>query len=174
MTTAPTFTTEAETCTAFDDIIAHPGLFTSNADVRGTLLQPRPGQVDKSVRIDRILLPTVQLLDLGWRHGIIGVELKRSGIKIGPAIAQAMDYTRSVFTLAAGYQVVPSMVFLFPLEKQHGPLASVLAQQRIGAAQTTRGSLLHLTSGEMNILHVANTGEVRIGAQSSGTKVGSR
>ncbi len=172
--TAVHYQTEQDAAAAFDEAVERTGLFNIYREVRGTLLQPRPGQVDKSVRIDRILAPTVRLCELGWHRGMIGVEIKRSGIKVGPAIAQAMDYTRACFTIGYGVQIIPSMVFLWPTDKQHGPLASVLAQNRLGTADSNHWAALRLMSGEMNILHVSHTGDVRIGTGAAGAKVGSR
>lgn len=173
--TATHYETETDAAEAFDNCVKRTGLFTIYPEVRGTLLQPRPGQVDRSVRIDRVLIPTQALLRMGWRHGIIGAELKRSGTKVGPAIAQAMDYTRCAWTLPDNrYQVVLGMVFLWPVEKQHDAVASILAQNRLGTADSNRWALLHLASGELNILHVSHGGDVRVGAASAGTKVGSR
>lgn len=169
------YATEAEACVAFDAAVASTGLFHIHREVRGTLTQPRPGQVDKTVRIDRILIPAQRLIDLGWRHGIVGVEIKRSGVKLGPALAQAMDYTRSTFTLEGGdFLIVPTWVLVWPAENEHGPMASVMAQNRVGVVESNKWATLRLRVGEMTLLHVSSTGEVRIGSQSAGRKVGSR
>lgn len=169
------YATEEQAAVAFDTAVASTNLFQIHREVRGTLTQPRPGQVDKSVRIDRILIPTQALIDLGWRHGIIGVEIKRSGVKLGPALAQAMDYTRSTFTLEGGdFLIVPTWVLVWPAENEHGPLASLMAQNRVGVVESNQWATLRLRIGEMTLLHASSTGEVRIGAQSAGRKVGSR
>lgn len=176
MAVAPTtYKTESESAAALDALLITADLFNVYPEVRGTLIQPRPGQVDKGVRIDRILIPNQRLLDLGWRHGIVGVEIKRSDIAVGRPLAQAMDYTRSTFTLPGScFQVIPTWVFVWPEDKQHGPLASLMAQNRVGVISSTSWAMLHFTAGEMTLLHVARSGEVRVGNQSSGTKVGSR
>lgn len=172
--TATHYINESESAVAFDQAVDSTGLFTIFREVPGTLLQPRPGQIDKGVRIDRILWPNTDLMGRGWRHGCIGVELKRSGVKVGPAIAQAMDYSRSSFTLPGGVQVVLGLVFLWPVEKQHGPLASILSQGRLGTAEADHWSALKLMSGEATVLHVSHTGEIRVGTSTAGSKVGSR
>lgn len=178
MTTAPAAPppgSEAAQADVLDALIARSGLFTSYAEVPGTLIQPRPGQVDKGMRIDRILVPTQQLVDAGWSHGVIGVETKPAGAKLGPALAQAMDYTRSAFTLpGGGFQVVPSWVFLFPFPKQHGPLASLMAQQRVGLVLTDRWTLLRFVCGEATVLRVGTDGTVRVGLNTLGRKAGRR
>lgn len=169
------FASEAESAQAFDTIAESTGLFSMYKEVPGTLTQPRMGQRDKGVRIDRILVPTSNLIDAGWRSGIIGVEIKKNAEGIGPYLAQAMDYTRSVFLLpGSGFQVVPAWVFVWPLPNQHGPVASIMQQNRIGNVTDETYGRLSFKSGEANILRVNNDWTVRIGAQSMGQKVGSR
>lgn len=171
----PIYETEDASAAALDGLLATADLFNVYSEVPGTLIQPRPGQVDKSVRIDRILIPNQRLLDLGWAYGIVGVEIKRSNIAIGRPLCQAMDYTRSTFQLPGSrFQVIPSWVLVWPEDKQHGPLASLMAQNRVGVIASTTWALLHFTAGEMTLLHVSRDGNVRIGTQSSGTKAGSR
>ena len=58
---------------------------------RREIVQPRPGQVQRTVRIDRVLLPKLKLVTAGWTHGAIGIEAKRSGEKIGQPLAQMAD-----------------------------------------------------------------------------------
>lgn len=168
------YETEALSAAAFDEVIEWTNLFTSFPEVRGTLIQPRPGQVDKSVRIDRVLIPKQRLLDAGWGHGIIGVEIKRSAVKMGPPIAQAMDYARSVWTLPHNYQVMLSWVFIWPMPTDtYGPLASILAQHRVGCATSDYWTRLQLKCGN-NILRVSHDGTIRIGTGTNGVKAGSR
>lgn len=176
MTTAPTASaTEAHNADTFDKVMAAAGLFTVYPEVTGTLVQPRPGQVDKAMRIDRVLVPNNRLVSLGWTHGVIGVELKPTGAKLGPAVSQAMDYSRSTFTLPnGGFQVMPSWVFLYPFDKQHGDMASVMAQHRIGTASTDKWTMLALAAGEANVLRVSWDGTTRIGIANTGTKAGRR
>lgn len=175
MAAVPAPRTETENATAFDQTIEATGLFTAYPEVPGTLTQPKPGQVVKSVRIDRILVPTQTLLDHGWGHGIIGVEIKRNDAHLGRAVAQAMDYTRAIWTLpGSNFAVATPWVFIYPFDKQHGDIASLMAQNRVGTASANDWAVLRFNSGEANILHLSNTGELRIGAGSSGRKVGSR
>lgn len=177
MTTAPQHPpgTEAANAALLDSTVTASGLFNSYEEVPGTLIQPRPGQRDKGMRIDRLLVPSDKLISLGWTHGIVGVEIKRSDTKLGPPVAQAMDYSRSAFTLpGGGFQVMPSWVFLYPFAKEHGPLASVMAQHRIGTATTDQWTMLVLNCGGANVLRVSWSGEVRLGVSSMGLKAGSR
>lgn len=170
------WSTEAASAAALDHRLAFQNLWTVYCEVPGVLLQPRPGQIDKSVRIDRVLLPSERLYAAGWRHGAIGIEIKRSGVKLGPPVAQAMDYTRAAWTVAGarGISVLLSMVFVWPMPKQYGPLASVLTHNRIGSASFSNWTSLYLQFGDETILHVDRAGEFRLGEIDSGRKVGSR
>jgi hypothetical protein len=116
------------------DLLRSSGDFAVYEQVRGHLLQPRAGQTDKTMRIDVIVSPRQHLIDLGWSYGSIGIEVKRSGEKINAALAQMIDYSRSVFRLPDGNMVCPSFVLLWPW---YGPgggvLESIVAQQRLGA-----------------------------------------
>lgn len=170
-----TFATEAESAVEFDRIAQASNLFTIYQEVPGTLIQPRPAQRERTVRIDRILVPNTNLLAAGWTRGIIGVEIKRNSEQIGPYIAQAMDYSRSVWTLPTShFQVMLDWVFVWPIPKQMGPMASLMAQNRVGTATSDNWTPLQFKAGENNVLRVNNDGTVRIGAQGIGRKVGSR
>lgn len=150
------------------------GLWREYDEVRGTLTQRRPGQDSKELRIDKILVPDRPLLELGWSHGVIGIEAKRSGVKIGAPIAQAMDYSRAVWTLPGGIKVWLDWVFVWPMDRQTGPMASILAQNRIGCAYTTKWTVLHLKCGESNLIKIERDGQIDIGDARNGQKAGSR
>ena len=70
--------TETDSATALDRALRVTDLWKIYREVRGTLIQPRAGQIDRGVRIDRVLVPNQKLIDLGWIRGIIGIVLKRS------------------------------------------------------------------------------------------------
>lgn len=166
--------TEADSASALDAILDQLGLWTVHKEVEGKLMQPRAGQANQDVRIDRVLVPRKNLIDCGWRHGIIGIEVKRSGVKVGPPIAQALDYGRSAWRLPAGFTVWLDFVFIWPMGGYHGTLASILEQNRIGSAYSTDWDRLYLRSGQANVISVRRNGEIRIGAAQGGRKVGSR
>jgi hypothetical protein len=127
------------------------------------------------MRIDRILLPTPRLLELGWTHGAVGIEVKRSKVKIGPPLAQAMDYSRTVWTLPGyGVRIWLDWVFLWPMDRQTGSMASILAQNRIGCAYSTKWTVLHLKCGESNLIKIERDGQIDIGDARNGQKAGSR
>lgn len=174
--TLPGWATETASAAAFDTAIGDD-YWTIYREVTGILTQPRPHQIDKTVRIDRVLTPRPALIQAGWTHGVIGVEIKRSREKIGPAIAQAIDYSRSVWTLhnAGNSRVWLDWVFIWPMPKQGGALASVLAQNRIGTATPSYGGGVHLKSGEAAIAYVGGTDGLHLAtAPHAGAKVGRR
>lgn len=169
------WTTEAQSAAALDRALLACGLWTVYREVCGTVVQPRPSQPDRSVRIDRLLVPNERLAAAGWKHGVIGVEIKRSGVKIGQPIAQAMDYSRATWTLpVGGIRVWLDWIFLWPVGKQHGTTASILAQNRIGTASADQWTTLHLRTGEHNVLRVGADEQIEIGTAANGQKVGSR
>lgn len=172
----PTYPSEVESAAALDQLLIETGMFRIYREVTGTLLHPRPDTIPKRMRIDRILLPTDRLVLAGWRSGILGVEIKRDPYStLTPGISQALDYTRSVFTIDNGYQVIPTYVFLWPMLKQHGPVASILAQNRLGSIQDYGNRVrLQFNSGEASILRIYRDGLVEIGDCAAGRKAGSR
>jgi hypothetical protein len=172
--TTGSWATEAESASAFDRLMEELALFRIYREVAGTLCQPRPGQVDRSLRIDRVLAPTPRLVEKGWRHGAIGVEIKRSGTNIGPPLAQAMDYIRGTWSLG-GIWVQLNGVFLWPMHTQGGPLGSVMAQQRIGSVSHERSDLIKFAFGHEVVIALNSYSGVRIPTRASaGAKVGSR
>lgn len=88
-------------------------------------------------RIDFLVTPQKTLIDSGWRNGIVGVEVKKSGYKAGPLICQMIDYSKAIFRLPeqSGCSLVcASSVYSFPSFPSGGTLASVMANHRIGNA----------------------------------------
>lgn len=172
------YQTENESADAFDRAVPHD-LFKVHREVCGTLISPRPAQSGVRMRIDRILVPKPKLLDEhGWRFGIVGCELKCSGEKVGPAIAQAMDYSRTVWLLDPDrqrFRICLDYVFIWPMAKFGGTLASICAQNRIGSAYgDEQYTKFGLKSGETGILDVQTNGRVRVGKVLTGTRSGSR
>lgn len=151
------------------------GLFNIASEARGTLLQPLPNSEPKEMRIDRILFPTTKLIGRGWRHGYIGVEAKKPGEKMGPALAQAMDYLRTAFISPnTGARIMVNWLVLWPFEFPSGPTESVMAQNRV-ATCTPRVKGLHFkTSGETLLYHSPYNDETRIRKLDTVRKNGAR
>ena len=172
------FATEEQAAEYLDGLIESAAdLFAVSREVEGTHTSPRPGQQKIGVRIDRVLYPKRKLLDAGWRSGVVGIEIKKSGHPAGPMVAQAEDYMQSVFTFSSGISAVLNSVFLWPAFPAAGIAASILAQRRIGFVGERRGRLC-LTLNHTSLLDYAyDTGEMRVGIAANllcGGKVGSR
>lgn len=181
--------TEIESAKFFDEIMAaHQNLFRVQKEVTGHYVQPRflaanvvdeDGRV-KRPRIDRIILPQRDLIEAGWRHGPFGVELKKSGEKVGPPLSQILDYTRAVWFLKDekgirnGYNIMLDWCFLWPWDCGHGNVESIAIQNRIGGAYFDHYYRFVLKTGGCKPLTISNTGEVNAKTIASGNKVGSR
>lgn len=128
------YVTEPDSVAALLSII-NPAHWSVRTEIDGWMLHPRPDtQGSGWVRIDAILKPTPLLIEQGWRWGFVGIECKRSGKKIGRVISQAMDYTRCVWNLPNGIDVMTKFVFVWPCEPVKDDLQSVMVQHRIGVA----------------------------------------
>jgi len=167
------FATEAESVNALLEILHKIDLFNIYREVRGTYLHPRPGVPPQTPRIDVILGPKQELIDKGWTHGFVGIECKRSHEKIGRPISQMLDYSRAVWDIdAAGRRVMLNWVFLWPLHGQGGPIASVMAQNRIGNIVMGHNTCLYFQScGTIAMVGVLG---VDLRETTQGQKVGSR
>jgi hypothetical protein len=168
---------EQASAQAFDGIMSTINLFKIYREVCGTYIDP-VGPEPTKPRIDRILIPSERLTQAGWNSGAIGVELKRSGEKIGPPLAQCRDYIGASFPIsAARINVRLSYVFLWPARKMHCSLASFQAHFRLGSACPNllgHGSLIYFYVGEQELLRVGQDGIPQIKIVTSGNKNGRR
>jgi len=127
------FENEVDSAKAFDEVAEKSSLFKIWKEVTGEIIQPLSGMENKEhFRIDRILLPTEKLRGTGWNKGLIGIEIKKSHIKVGPPLSQMLDYLRCAWYGANNVKVLLDYCFLWPLEKCGGPIASIMAQNHIG------------------------------------------
>jgi len=175
-TTCGDWVTEKESALAFEALVEHSGCFKNNYhEVYGALMQPRPQQKDVRVRIDRILIPSTKLLDAGWAEGAIGVELKRSGEKIGRPISRMIDYQRAVWCLEPScVQIYVKWIFLWPVLGCAGNFASVLAQNCLGTVHTRNSHSLYFQSGAVTVLYIGDDGQPSLGFPKNGARTGSR
>lgn len=173
--TTGTFATEAAAAAALDARLEWMDLWTMHREVNGVLLHPGMRQEQRGVRIDRILIPRQRLIDAGWSLGAIGIEIKRSGVRVGPPLAPAIDYVRSAWTIRPdGLAIVLGACFVWPMDKQSGPLCSLMSNTRVGSASFSNYESLVLTLGEEHVLRVATSGEFRVRDAGTGRQVGSR
>lgn len=166
---------EAVVAESFDTLLDRlDRWFSVEREVVGWYMSNRIKVDAKRPRIDRILRPKRELLRKGWRLGPVGVELKREGAKIGPAISQALDYSHAVFPFSdVGSTVCLEWVFIWPVKKVTGDLASVMAQNRICWACTSWDGGLQLQDATRTIL-IATPSGAEYKQPVCGYKVGSR
>lgn len=169
-----------------DSRLERAGVFRVYKEVTGCYLQPRIGTKDRGARIDRVLVPTQKLLDAGWSHGAVGIECKKPGKKLGPALAQCMDYSRAAFTLRTTkpderdrkpmIDVLCRWVLLWPMDPTDivGDIGSLMDQHRIGGAIASRFHTLQFKTSSCNLLTVSKDGDITIGKAMQGSKVGTR
>jgi len=138
--TSGEYKNETEACSAFDEIM-EMGKRIGAVDkyfreVKGRYegvlaINATPGVYPK---VDRIVFPGKELIKAGWPHGPFSVEIKCSGMKVGPVVNQAIDYSLSLFQVYEGYWIRPEWTFIFPLQSYGGDLESIMANHRIGSA----------------------------------------
>lgn len=176
--TSGTYDDEPAACRELDAILEQLDLFIPYPEVRGYYVAPRLGQNLCTPRIDRILVPKPRLIQAGWEYGPIGIECKRSGLKLGPVIAQLLDYSRAVWEIKRGYWIMPEWLLLWRLDQIGGPVESIMAQNRIGWMTTMWNGGLILRSGQ-TLARLGLAGDITIGAGLNGAgrngrKAGSR
>lgn len=166
---------EAEAAAAFDGCIP-ASMFRVYKEVTGKVVLSRPEKKYDAVRIDRVLVPTVKAATQGWLYGAIGVEIKRSEDKFGPALSQCMDYRHSLFLIPpSNVRVYLDWIFIWPMRKEGGPLASVMAQNRIGTCFRGWEGGVDFFCGEAAVIRNLDYGSMTIGKGiRNGLRTGSR
>ena len=180
------FANEDDSCAAFDAIVESGGFWSVHKEVNGCSIQNYAFQEAKTYtangmrfgyRIDRVLVPTNTLIRQGWKHGPIGVELKRSDELFAVPFQQCVDYRRSVFVLPHNFTLYLDLLFVFPYETPTGELASLCSQNRIGNAfiNTWDGSLKFYCGNDYRLLTQHKDGKVEVGSfKTFGRKAGAR
>jgi hypothetical protein len=179
--TCENYPDEISSAKAFDEAVTKSNLFDSWKEIKGETIHPLPGMNNKEFyRIDRILIPSLKLREAGWTKGLIGVELKRSGEKVGPPLSQMLDYLRVAWTSPQNIKVFLDYCFLWPLEKCGGPIASIMAQNHIGGCclryfPENNYHRLQFSIGEQFVLiYYFNRNLVEIQNLNTGNRTGSR
>lgn len=167
---------EIDSARALDDRLEQCSQwFKTFKEVRGEYVQPRFGAKDKTARIDRVLIPSADLMSRGWNNGAIGIEIKKSGTKIGPVVAQCQDYSRAAFRMSPSCLVtICEWIFIWPLSDFAGDIASVMTQNRIGGLFGHSYVLLRFKTACGNLLTIHTDGSVEIGAVNPGRGTGHR
>lgn len=170
--------TEDDSVSYLKPILTTSGLFRIYNQVEGRIIQPRPFCSDKKMRIDFILSPTARLRSAGWSGGPMGLECKKSGLKINEPLAQVLDYARTIWLLPSGYMFMCQYFFIWPYHKLHGFYASIMAQNRIGTLSYDdrhfAKSLSFYCGEQKAIKYSFLSDKIEIGDLSFGFKAGSR
>jgi len=143
-------------------------------EVVGQVVHPKQDCRATSVRIDYILWPKEPLISAGWSVGPIGVEVKRSGVKLGPVISQALDYMRCQYSCAGGLAVRPKFCVIFPLDRVQEAVQSVMSSERIGHAHVGMDGKLRIYLNGQCAYMEGPFGVFLRSALRSGKKFGSR
>lgn len=170
--------TEAESEAELDRRLNATNLWTIYRQVEGRPYAQAPTDDVKGYRIDRVVFPTLAARLTGWDLGPIGIECKRSGIKIGKPISQALDYRRAFWHLDSSPEswFTLGFVFVWPIHPQGGPIASVMAQNRVGSAFPTDadGDGVSLGVGSQSVRIAGRNVDLRRSLNAIGRKNGSR
>ncbi len=147
-------------------------LFHIYSEVVGVPIYRHHLQKIQDVRCDILALPIVERITLG---GII-IDVKRSGVTIGPGISQLHDYLNSAFDVRNGIRVIPTTAFLFPVRKQNSATASWMQHQHIGTIEVNNYTKnVIFFCGEERLLEFSPGGILLHARETrSGRKMGSR
>lgn len=159
------FPTEHQSCNAFDsiaDYLHENGIWKIYKEVTGHYISSFPFEKSLDCRIDRVVVPGPVMVESGWLFGPIGIEIKRSGEKLGKPASQCLDYRNAVFSID-NHHVLLRQVFLWPLETWGGgELESVMAQKRIGGCiNNYRHESIDFYLGQQLVLSVCKNGTIR-------------
>lgn len=170
--------TETESVEYVKDLLKRSELFNIYREVEGQIMHPRPFCEEKGVRIDFILTPKDKLRNAGWNGGPIGLECKKSGIKLNSPLAQVMDYSRTVWLLKNGYMFMCQYYFIWPYHKVQQLFASIMAQNRIGTCSYEANNYrktLGFFCGEAKVIkYDFESSNLSVGKCDFGFKTGSR
>ena len=181
--TSGEYETEKDAVKKIHFLLTQMGLFNIYDEVCGEY-EYRPHFKDnkKTPRLDIVLVPNRAFIDAGWKFGAIGIECKKSNVKIGKPLSQILDYSTAVFRLPNFPVVIkPDFIFLWPLEKTHGDIASIMAQNRFGSVSEsypeTNWHRLDFYCGEQRVFRYVFNDETPIQVNTKlnfGARTGSR
>ena len=136
-TTCGDFVTEEEACNFFDIQLEGGKYFDVEKEVIGRrlvdFLPCPPGHSGQKIRIDRILHPTQYAIQNKWVWGPIGVEIKKSNMAIGPALAQVLEQRQTIFqSKKLGFARISILLHaIFPIRKLNQDLHSLCETQSV-------------------------------------------
>lgn len=172
------FETEKDAELFFDNSLPEE-YFYNEKEVRGRrLFDDKPikaGSDGQNVRIDRIIYPTQKAVEAGWINGPIAVEIKKSGMALGPIFAQVLEYRSSVFLsrLLGNARIIPMCFAIFPMYKITHDLHSLMESQLILSCSPAYGGGLKFgTHGKTAF--VVDRGKFELGHFEPTTRKGHR
>lgn len=137
---------------------------------------PSKSSVTEKYRFDVLLLPSSEIVAAGWKSGAVVIEVKKSGVKLGPCYSQAFDYVNSCavgLSMLGGVLIIPSYCFVFPSRTDGGPVASLQTQNRFGCAFVDDYGKWEFYSGHTMVCRFDEQ-TFEVGKQDAGNKTGSR
>lgn len=153
------FIKEEEAAEFFDTFSDNP-FFTFESEVKGRrLFDEKPVDSEKNGQnavIDRLLHPNwTAVYDYNWKWGSIGVEIKKSGIRVAPVLAQVMEQRQTLFRShrLGNNRIMPIVFSVFPCTRYGGDLESFLTNQAVlSCIYDFRNKSLKFQDGSMNVL----------------------
>lgn len=97
-------------------------------------------------------------------------------MKLGPPLGQLISYSHATWEITPATWIVPEWYFLWPVDKLHGPLQSVLAGLRCGGVYRDQYRQLVFHSSQIlaKLGPTPDMVDVRPANANHGRKVGSR
>lgn len=171
--------TEEDAAAAFDNqaaIVSERGYWRVYSEVRGEYIQPRmfSDETKSRCRADRIILPSQKLVDLGWPHGPIGIEIEPSRTPISRPLTQVEGYSRAIWHLPNGFHILPEWWFIWCWAQSLGNVDSIAAQKRIGGVCYDAHNVLKFWTGSSNGLVFTKAGNAVAKRMLPGGKAGHR
>ena len=161
--TCGNFNPETEAEKFFDSHI-NPEYFYNEKQVKGRRLyddKPIVGGNGQNLIPDRILYPTHKAYSDGWIYGPIGIEIKKSGIKLGPVFAQVLEQRQSIYRseYLHGARVMPLLFAIFPADKIMNNLGSISVTQSIlSCSYKSYNKCLKFYAGNIGVLSIGKNG----------------
>lgn len=135
------FKNEKDAEVAFDEAFAlhMDECFFMHKQVSGKYLVDIHPWEDGPPRVDRVLMPTQHLIDQGFSPQPIGVEIKKSQLKIGHVVSQCIDYRHASFSLDTEDFFKLDAIYMFEAPMLYNDIASVATQFRVGSCRRHYG-----------------------------------
>jgi len=162
--TSGNFKLEIDAERFFDSVINETYFFNEKQVVGRRLFDDKPinrEENGQNLIPDRILHPTQEAFKSGWKWGPIGVELKKSNIKLGPVFGQVLEQRQSVYLSKHLYytRIMPLLFAIFPVEEIKHNLHSIsMTQLILSCTYKQYNRVLKFSSGNVFVLSLGESG----------------